>query len=251
MILEFSVMRTIITTAFFVLVTYAISAQSIVTDRPTQAIGSYVVPVKVFQLETGTYTSIAGNYNYWAIGSTLMRYGLFKNLELRMFSEIARSTERTSHEKQIGISDIQLGAKYRFLTGKVEMSYVGHLVLPGGTTGFSDEEFGVVNKLLVSHSLLQGVVFAYNLGVDYRNGSAILTYAWVSGFEVTDKLGCFVELYGDSPGFEDFTLLFDTGVVYLVNKHLQLDFSLGTGILDRSNFYSLGVSWRITGNPSD
>jgi len=220
-------------------------AQSIVTDRPTQVVGSYTVPAKVFQIETGTYVSIADNINYWGIGSTLLRYGVAKNIELRMFSEIGRERHRVTDTRSLGISDLQVGAKFRFLTGPVEMSYMGHLVLPGGTEGFSDEKWGVINKLLLSHDVVEGIVFGYNAGVDYRNDSAILTYAWVAGFQLTSKLGFFVEFYGDAPEFENFSLLFDTGVVYLVNHRLQLDFSLGTGISDRSNLYSIGVSWRI------
>ena len=70
-------------------------------------------------------------------------------------------------------------------------------------------------------------------------------------FPITEKLGGFVETYGNyNPnqyGEDDFSILFDGGLAYLLNPDLQFDVSTGVGDNDGVNswFVDLGVSWRI------
>ena len=62
----------------------------LVTDRPDQTESSLTVPRKTFQIETGF---VFEKFNYdqyefenWGIATTLIRYGLLDNLELRLGS---------------------------------------------------------------------------------------------------------------------------------------------------------------------
>ena len=239
-------MRLLFTVLCLMLLHGVVSAQGIVTDRPTQAVGSTTVPANKLQVETGTYVSVLDSTNYWGISNNLFRYGIGEHLEIRLFTELARVRERQSGHTDLGISDIQVGFKYRFLKEGVEMAMVGHLIIPGGSKGFSNESVGGSVKLLASHAVTSKIAFAYNAGIDfYDSDNYAFTYAWAPTFQLLEKLGFFVELYGSIPQFEEFDAAFDTGFYYLLFPAVQLDFSFGTGITERSNLYSIGVSWRM------
>ena len=61
---------------------------------------------------------------------------------------------------------------------------------------------------------------------------------------INDKVGVYLETYGDIVEFQELLVNFDTGLTYLVKDNLQLDFSFGTGINHTMNYISLGFSWK-------
>ena len=62
---------------------------------------------------------------------------------------------------------------------------------------------------------------------------------------MTEKLGFFMEPFGEIVDIKKFILNFDSGFTYLVKDNLQLDCSYGTGINSKMNFFSFGISWLI------
>ena len=58
-----------------------------------------------------------------------------------------------------------------------------------------------------------------------------------------DKVGIYVEGYGEK-GYQDLYILnADAGITYLLKENIQLDFSFGSG--EYMNYFATGVSWRI------
>jgi hypothetical protein len=60
----------------------------LITDRPDQTESSAVIPIKSLQIETGFVRAIddseESRHQQFAYNSTLLRYGLLKNMELRL-----------------------------------------------------------------------------------------------------------------------------------------------------------------------
>ena len=89
----------------------------------------------------------------------------------------------------------------------------------------------------------------YNLGYNYYGiGNGDLTYSLVLGIGLSDKMGMYVETFGEYFDFAELTSNFDSGLTYLVKDNLQLDFSLGLGLTQIMNDFSLGFSWNINCN---
>ncbi len=235
-----------------------VMSQTIMTDRPDQTEGSTSVPKNSFQIETGMmigYNNIDGTAYRFLVGpTTLFRVGLVKGLELRVFNQL-ESVKNITKEKEIsGISDLEIGAKVELLNKEninTKIAFLAHLILPTGTRNLTIDSYGVINKLSISHDITESIGVGYNVGYNYYGKDrGDLTYTLVFGFSMTDKLGVFVEGYGDVADFKDNYVNFDGGLTYLIRDNLQFDFSLGTGINHYMNFFSMGISWNIGGYDS-
>lgn len=226
--------------------TKTLPKEPLITDRPDQTESAVAMPKGYFQLETGTMLTSNNEVNNWTINTNLFRYGIGKNVELRLVTDINQYTMLVNEHSRIGIGDLQVGLKAEIPVKKVELAYLGHVVLPTGNNYFSSDQFGLINKICLGHDVTNKISFGYNVGFDYYDEmDYALTYTYVIGFGLNDQVGFFVEVFGDSFLLEDFSASYDGGFTFLINPDLQLDFSIGTGITDTFNFYSLGLSWRV------
>lgn len=233
---------------------FELNAQQIVTDRPDQTESSLTVPWKSLQIESGLLTGFTGNNNSekeFLIPTTLLRYGLTKNIEIRIVEQLEYLRNIETSDGNFGISDFEFGAKFQLLkseTINTEIAFISHLIIPCGTNEFSNNSFGTVNKLAVSHSINEQIGLGYNLGYDYfGSGKGDLTYSVALGIGITEKTGVYIETYGEIIEFKDPVSKFDSGITYLIKNNLQLDFSFGLGLNQKMNYFSVGCSWNING----
>jgi len=237
----------------FVFLVYCIGmyAQQIVTDRPDQTESSVTVPFKSLQIESGILIGNegGGDIKQLLIPTTLLRYGLTPNIELRFGQQFERMKYDATGKSDFGISDLEIGAKVQLLKKEdvnTEIAFLSHLILPTGTSGLSNDKFGSINKLAISHEINEKLGLGYNVGYDYLGeGSGDFTYSIALGIGLNEAFGTYVELYGDYAEFENWGTNFDTGITYLVKENLQLDFSFGLGLDHKMNYFALGVSWNI------
>jgi len=222
---------------------------ALVTDRPTQSLSASITPIKMLLWETGTFLEVTPLVETWNINNSVFRYGVSNSVELRAATNISNARIKTSNEKEIVINDVQLGLKYRFLNKKVQMAYTGQVIFPNSNTVISDiigPQIGSSNILSITHPVLNILSFGYNIGYKHEGYSTdVLLYSYVVSTGIVDRLGFFVEVFGDAVEFDDHTLSFDTGFTYLILDNLQVDFSLADSFNKKYNYYSLGVSWCI------
>ena len=76
-------------------------------------------------------------------------------------------------------------------------------------------------------------------------GNGTLIYTLSFGVRVSEKVGFYIEPYGEWTDFKAYLSNFDAGFTYLVKDNLQLDFSFGTGINYTMNYIAAGVSWNF------
>lgn len=223
----------------------------VITDRPDQTESSSTVGNGNLQIETGLLIGFEGesqNSNRQILAPTnLFRYGITKNIEIRLLNQV--EALRNDSFSVYGISDMEIGTKIQILKNEnknTEIAFLTHLIIPTGTKELSNDKYGTVNKISISHVINENVGIGYNLGYNYfGQGKGDFTYSLALGIGVNDKVGIFIEPYGEIVEFDEYISNFDAGVTYLAYENMQFDFSFGTGLNHKMNYISVGFSWFI------
>lgn len=247
--------------AFSLIVEAQYETIELITDRPDQTESSSVVPRKSLQIETGfvmenNETEFIEQKSY-AYNTTLLRYGMLENFELRLGLEYSGEKVSIKNTDTVqtfsGLSPIYAGFKVKIADEegwKPEIAFLGGLVLPfTANDDFKPEYSAASIRFAFSHTLSDRFSIGYNLGAEWDGVTAVpgYFYSFALGIGLTDKLGMFVEGFGLLPEKGNSEHLFDAGFTYLVFPNFQLDISSGIGLNDNAtdNFLSFGLTYRI------
>ncbi len=219
-------------------------SETIISGRPGQSIGSEVVGAQVFQIQSGIERD-AGNSKAW-IQDHALRFGLSEKLELS-----TAFSYRIEDEVGSGLDNLELGGRVKIINEA--KGWIPSLALQvrmrlKGEGDFKRDQIRPVTILSSVHDLKSWGALNLNLTHSYRGngGSALYGYIvnWSHG--LGGKWSVFIEEYAQYD--RQWLHAWDTGCAYLVNRDLQLDFSLGFDLESAysSSFTSLGVSWRTS-----
>lgn len=229
----------------------------LVTDRPTQAASSTVVPINSLQIETGF--GLTGNeagdteYKTYSLGTTLLRYGLLENAELRFgFNyNVFKTSSSLADTTLQGFTPIEIGTKIYIAKENgwlPEVAVLASLTLPSGSEEFKANTITPSLFIAASHTISDNIGLGYNIGTvwDGVNPEAIGKYSIGLGWSPIDNLGVFGEFYGTFGDLGD-THSFNAGLTYLLTPNFQLDTSFGFDLSDDADdfFVGAGLSWRI------
>ena len=236
------------------------SSSALVTDRPDATEASSTVGKGTLQIETGgLYDSFeennikTENYTY---NTTLLRYGILDNLELRLGWNFVEGRTTINGNKldnvTSGLSPLLFGVKIDIAEEKgcmPEIALIGH-VFPifSASQDYRSETTAVDFRFSMSHTLSETSSIGYNLGGQWGNDSseAAAIYTLAYGKSITEKFGFYVELYGDLPEDSSANHFWDAGFTYLVSNDLQLDTYFGTSITKGQDLLiGLGFSYRL------
>jgi hypothetical protein len=240
----------------------------LVTDRPDQTESAVVVPRGTLQTELGIgfarESSGPGRVDVVEAPGTLVRWGLLDRLELRFAwagHVDVRADGPADAVEVSGPADPELGAKLSLLAAErgdaSDLALLAHLSLPAG-----DDEIGSPGavpslRLNGAHELGEGVGLGWNAGIEGvssedARGEHLRTrfvYTAALGFDLAERWGAFVELFGDLPASdpERAAHSLDGGVTVLLTERLQLDFAAGAGLNAEAPdwFVGAGVSFRV------
>jgi hypothetical protein len=229
-------------------------APELVTDRPDQTESASVVPPGFYLLETGvsysrdeeegdTLRTLAGP-------GTLVRIGVGGRTEVRVGWDGWVDADRGVS----GVGDGELGVKVKLreeLGALPEMAILGGVSLPVGDEELTSDEYDPSVRVAFAHTLSERVGLSYNLGAErFTEGDTFTRYLYTValGAGFTDRLGGFVELFGeepesDAPGGSQVSL--DGGVTYLVRANLQLDAYAGAGVSDDAPDWIAGIGLSV------
>ncbi len=254
-------MKILITlTLLIALSTIALSQENtieLITDRPDQTESSAIVPFHSLQIETGfIYQKDHSNNNdyiSYSYPTTLLRYGLLANTELRLGFEFLGDKYNNENITR-GFGPLYIGSKTKIIeeeNGIPEVAILGGLILPfTAKEDFKTRYTAADFRFAFSHTLSEIVSIGYNLGIQWDGNTPGpgYFYSGALGISITEKTGMFLEYYGVIPEANEKENLFDTGITYLVKPNLQLDFSGGIGINNHAPdyFISFGLSYLIT-----
>jgi len=233
---------------------------ALVTDRPDQTESASLVPKGYFQVETGFVLEgdKIENFHEQNLGmfTTLLRYGINQNFELRLGSAYLQTTQKTDGTKTCeasGLAPLFLGMKFKMFAenGVVpKMAFLITTEFPNtGAKEFSPGYLSTDVRFNAEYSLTERLGVGANFGVKWDGEQAKPEglYSLVFGLGVSDKLSVFIESYGFLPQDEIPDHRMDAGFTFLLGDNLQLDASGGFGLSDVSPdyFINAGLSWRI------
>ena len=234
---------------------------TLITDRPDQTESSAVVPYKSLQIETGFIleNDKTGFHEQksFAYNTTLLRYGLLENFELRLgleyLGEEIEEEGTSSSFTSSGLSPLYAGFKVSVAAEDgcwPEVAFLGGLVIPFTASDYFKPSYAAANvRFAFSHTLSERFSLGYNLGAEWDGESAEPGYFYsvALGIGLTDKLGMFVESYGLLAEESESEHLLDAGFTYLIQPNFQFDLSGGLGLNDNAadNFVSLGLTYRL------
>jgi hypothetical protein len=231
----------------------ALVQAQVVSDRPDAAEGTTVLPRGAFQVEAGLAIERDRSREYTRSTPTLLRYGAFETVELRLETE-GRLSAPAAH----GMADMAVGAKWHLMdgeNGEPAIALVGNIALATGARAFRGQ--GSRPSLLLatewelspdmSLSLMPGLVRdADDSGNHFVAGILAISL----DKEWTEEFHSFIELsapqiartrYGGTQA------TVNAGVTYAVSKQLQLDTAVFRGLNKRTAdlYWTVGLSTRF------
>jgi hypothetical protein len=231
---------------------YSQTIEPIQADRPDQTETPAIVPKDMFQVETGfTFQKNDAISKSFTLPSTLWKYGVNENFELRLITEF--SSEETNNEILNGLSPIYIGFKVKLADEKgiiPKTSFIGHISLPNSASKeFKTEFFAPEFRFVMQHTLSDKIAFSYNLGAEWDGFSAEPTFIYTNaiGYSISDKLGSYFEIFGFIPQNTKSNHSIDGGITYLISNNFMVDLSSGFGISKNAPdyYWALGFSFRI------
>lgn len=237
-------------------------SQNLVTDRPDKTESAIVVPINSYQIETGFVfhkqkfvenNNEVENENL-IFASTLFRYGVTENIELRFGGEYLSGKSTVLHSTKFidGIQGLFLGSKMQLQKDEKIISdaaIIARIDLPFGNLNLRPDRFEPSLILSLAQNINENFSLGVNFGLFDNSKIDQYTYFYSTslGISLTEKIGLFIELYGDI--FKNLSPVhnFDFGITYLHLPNLQLDFSTGTILVgDNTEYFGgLGIALRL------
>ncbi len=231
----------------------ALAQAQVVSDRPDVAEGPAVVGRGVFQIETGLARERNGAGERTYTTPTLLRYGAFDTVELRLETD-----GRMSAPSGRGYGDVGIGAKWHLQDGGEDSPAIGLEVkvdLATGSRAFRGQGSRPALLLATEWELSPEFSLSVMPGVirDRDDSGAAFTAAIMAvslDKEWTEQLHSFVELSapqiaGSRHGGTQASV--NLGVTYALSKELQIDTALFRGLNKRTPdiYWTVGLSARF------
>lgn len=240
----------------------------LVTDRPDFTEASSTVGMGRLQVEMGyTFTrdDDAGNrVDTHSYPETLFRIGMLAEwFEFRLAYNYLNENATDAGGAQTrfrGSDDLYLGAKL-WLTEQQgwlpEMVLMPQMFVPSGADDFSNEQVLPGVNWLYSWEINETVVLAGSTQINAVRDATEHTFVEMAqsvalGISLSDQLSAYAEYFGFYPtGAIEADLgalhFFNSGLTYLVNNDLQLDWRIGFGLNDDADdlFTGVGLSARF------
>jgi hypothetical protein len=232
--------------------------EAIVSDRPGQTNPPNIVPLGIFQLETGfsRESNKIGNIliTNFLYNTSLIRIGLLENCELRLIFEYAGTTTDSLAQSSTinGFNPISVGSKLAVCPEKgiiPQTSFNVSIALPYfGKQEFRPPYLAPSFFLLMQNTLSDRYSLGYNLGLQWDGfqPNATAVYSISLSITVLESVSIFAECFGFSTEKSASEYHSDFGCAYLVNNNLQLDISGGVGLNARTanSYVAFGLAWR-------
>lgn len=222
-------------------------------DRPGASTGPSVVGHHVVQLEQGIQYDGDGGAGTITFSNTLLRYGLFPRMELRLGGDgfLYRPEDAVKGYKA-AFSGLSLGAKISCFEGRGAIPAVSVLAdfsLPyTATKGFNVDHFAPSLYLLFENPVNDWFSIGYNVGAEW-DGMLPAPTAFAAlclGFSATENLGCFVESYNYFNKLGN-AYCMDFGLNWQVARKVQLDLAANMDLRNPAQCWAIscGVAWQI------
>ncbi|MBT8326759.1 MAG: transporter [Bacteroidia bacterium] len=248
------------------------------TDRPDFTESPNVVPKGALQIETGfvfendlsakeqRQSKIQLSERNYTVNTTLFRYGLTENIELRLNTNYTLSKVGNTNDIELLdsthnpiLSDIKgfqtsfIGFKTNlYKNDKLSLGFLGHLYIPALASGDFIRTVGqrVAPEFLVPATLSLnerwGISGQFGMAWDGLSSDPSYNYNLGVGFGISEKVGSYLEAVSYFTAGEELAFL-NGGFTYLVTDNFQLDLTGGYKLTEAAPdyFLSCGLSYRM------
>ncbi|SHG33221.1 transporter [Flavobacterium defluvii] len=240
---------------YIIFITFLLSstanAQQIQTDRPNETESPFTVPAKHLQIESGFHYEKQNGHQTIESPQAVLRYGIFKNAELRF--ETAFQFTKENGQSQMGIQPSAAGFKYHVLDHKggiPDLALLGRVFIPWmADKAFQEDKYSPELRLLAQHEVSSKAHIGYNAGVQWlpNNLQPEYIYTFSADHAITKKIKLVVETYGTVVSHHHAENMTDAALLFILSSDVQLDITAGTGLMhaDSQKFAAAGLSIKI------
>ena len=216
--------------------------------------GTDVTPLHKLSWDNGFGFESENNGPHTAtLNTTIVRYGLFENVELRVGTSFLMWNEGQAPEPSFGLDPLTIGTKLKVYDGTEILPSIGVLA------EFQSPHLGS-KELLPSHlapslflifenEINDWFDICYNAGAAWDGESATPTtfLSLCLNFGITERLGSYVESFNYLQPDEGNQFMTGLGLTWLASRRLQLYLSTDLDIQRLGKYYSIngGLAWLI------
>ena len=196
-------------------------------------------------MEQGIQCDGDGGAGTFTFSNTLLRYGLFPNMELRLGSDGFLYQETGSAQGyKPAFSGLSVGTKIKCFEGLgavPAVSVLADFAIPNtATKGFNTDHLAPSLYLLFENPVNDWLSIEYNVGAEW-DGTLPSPTAFVAlclGFTATENLGCFVESYNYF-GSHGNVYAMDFGLNWMVGRKVQLDIAANLDLCNPAQSWAI------------
>ena len=187
------------------------------------------------------------------LNNTLLRFGLFKNAEIRVGTDFLLLNGGQNTEPTFGVAPLTVGMKAQFYEGTgllPAVALLAELKSPHvGTKALLPSHLAPSLYLLFEHFVNDWFCIGYNVGAEWDGETAVPTTFLGLGFyfNITKQIGAFVETYNYIHHDDGNQYLTEFGLTWLVSRRVQLDLAADLDFQNLGKHYTVsgGVAWLI------
>lgn len=221
-------------------------------DRPGNVWGTEVLPFTRCSWENGFSYERDHDSRTIVLPSTIIRYGIFENVELRVGTDFQFFEEQPFQTKSYGIMPLTIGTKIYCYEGKgafPSVAVLAQLQSPHvGSPDLLPDHLAPSMYLIFENDINDRLVLCYNAGTEWDGVTATPTTflglnLW---FGITDDLGTYIEtsnyLHPDGNQY-----LSEIGLTFTPMPRLQLDVEADFDVQNLKDYFRVGcgIAWRI------
>lgn len=227
---------------------------TVVPDRPGNTWGTEVAPLHKLIWDNGVgFESTPEGTRTMTLNTTILRYGIFENMELRVGTDFEMSKNGEAMKSTFGIKPLCVGTKLKVYEGTRILPSIGLLAeLKSPHVGSKEllpTHLAPSMYVLFEHNITNWLGIGYNVGEKWDGESATPTtfLALSLNFSFNDNLGAFVETYNNIHPEGENEYMTEFGFTWLVSRRVQLDIEGDFDLKNLGKYYSVGcgVSWMI------
>ena len=227
------------------------SQEKINTDRPDQSDGASVVSRGKVQLETELYYNSFWEGKPALISSTLLRFGIVNNIELRLLTEQGQERDRFIAETTQGLYPLAVSAKVAIvkdLRMLPDISLVGYLHCPV-TSGKENGRYWSPIITLVLEKEFDRFTFTTNASI--KQEAFEKKWIWQGGgeikMELSDHFSAFAEYFAQYDKQEAPLHNVDSGILWYIQPKWMVHVAAGTNIFtsERNYFINTGLAFGL------
>ena len=223
------------------------------TDRPDQTESPVTVKKHWMQIEHG-FDIERDNKISTTGSSTLFRYGLLQNFELRLETDLIHTPSTKYSPSTTELQPIAIGTKISLWQQKNRLPKTSLLIHVGipflAARSFKNFNAATSIKLAFQNNLSQIISWGYNAGAEWdgENSDPAYIYTFSNGINLSKKLYGFLEIYGSLKNHELPQHNIDAGLSLLINNNIKADISSSAGITDAAPDWSIAIGASIRFN---